>query len=40
MSELIHLTNSVTSQGSSEYKGAGLNKASNKSVILSTELSL
>ena len=40
MSELIHLTNSVTSQGSSEYKGTGLNKASNKSVVLSTELSL
>lgn len=40
MSELIHLTNSVTSQGSSEYKGTGLNKASNKSVMLSTELSL
>lgn len=40
MSELIHLTNSVTSQGSSEYKGTGLNKSSNKSVMLSTELSL
>lgn len=40
MSELIHLTDSSTNQGSSEYKGAGLNKSSNKSVILSTVLSL
>ena len=40
LSELIHLTPSTTNQGSASYKGEGIGKSANKSVILKTDLSM
>lgn len=40
LSELIHLAPSTTNQGSAAYKGGGLNDGANKSVILSTDLTV
>ena len=38
LSGIVHLTQSVTSSDSDDYKGSFLNESSNKAVILSTDL--
>lgn len=40
LSELIHLTESTTNQGSQKYKGTGLDKPANKSVTVSAKLNI